>query len=241
MQSSYNVIKKDYISSNTVYTVKAPLISIKNVQANVCETDKLDSVDPAKYAEDVIEKAVQKSRELLDDARSEAERIKRAAYDSALNEGRKKGLEQGMAEGLQRAEGTRQEALHVLEETHRISREYIEGKKEEIVDLAVKIAAKIIGYEASMDDSIIAAIASEAVAVSVAREQAVIRVNPMDYAILDCRRDELAKAAGDNCIISIIRDDQISRGGCRVDTEVSSVDATIENQLDKIKQALMGR
>jgi flagellar assembly protein FliH len=217
------------------------LVPIKNVQSGGYEAEKLDNIDPAQYAEEVMEKAAQKSREILDAARSEAERIRKAAYDSAFSEGCKKGLEQGMDEGFQKAEGTRQEALHVLEEAHRISREYIEGKKEEIVDLAVKIAAKIIGYEASMDDSIIEKIASEAIAASVAREQAVIRVNPMDYAVLDCRRDELVKAAGDNCVINIIRDDQISRGGCRVDTEVSSVDATIENQLDKIKQALMGR
>ena len=38
----------------------------------------------------------------------------------------------------------------------------------------------------------------------------------------------------------VLKDEAIKRGGCKIETEVSSVDATIDTQLTKIKEALMG-
>ncbi|HBM74433.1 MAG TPA: flagellar assembly protein FliH, partial [Clostridiaceae bacterium] len=42
-----------------------------------------------------------------------------------------------------------------------------------------------------------------------------------------------------NTSIDIIKDNAIKRGGCTINTGLSTVDASIDSQLEKIKQVLM--
>lgn len=246
MQSSYNVFKRHQVSANTVYTIEAPMVKFVPEDSSLDEADAEDELDA--YSRQLIGEAEAKARNMLMAAASEAERMKKEAWDTAFkkgyNEGMKKGLEDGLKSGTEKGykdtEDIRKKADDVLKEAHRISREYIEGRKEEIINLSMTIAEKVIGYQADTNDSIIINIAKNALAGSVIREQVVIRVNPMDYALLDCRRDEIIKMAGEDKIISIIRDDDIGRGGCRLDTGASFVDAAVDVQLQKIREALQG-
>jgi flagellar biosynthesis/type III secretory pathway protein FliH len=158
-----------------------------------------------------------------------------------MKKGFEDGLKRGSEKGYKDTQTIRNQAGNVLKEAQRVSREYIDAQRGEIVDLAMAIAEKIIGYQADTNDSVVISIVKDAISSSVYREQLIIRVNPMDYAIIDCRRDEIVKMAGGDKIINIIRDDEIKRGGCRLDTGASSVDAAIDEQLQKIKEALLGQ
>lgn len=237
MQLSCNVFKRENINSNTVYTIKAPVIHIKSE----CHENPKESEEKAvRSAEKILNEAQEKSRKIIDSAVKEVERIKKQAYDMAFKKGYSEGVQKGVEEGLHRVEGIKKNAEDVLTEAHRVSREYIERQKSEIIDLALSIAQKVIGYRVNTDDSIIIKTVNDSINSAVVKEQVIIRVNPMDYAILDCRMDELSKAAGENAILSIIRDNEIKRGGCKIDTGMSIVDATIDAQLEKIKEALLG-
>jgi len=243
MLSSYKVIKGGFVSTNTVYTIDAPVIPVKvekieRERENECV---IDLEDVRMRAEAIIGEAKLKSSNILAAAKEDAEKLKKDAYDASYQKGYEEGKIKGREEGLRSVEALREEAKALLNEAHRASREYIENQKEEIIDLALCIAEKIIGYEADMKDSVILNIAARAIEEAVVRGNLIIRVNPEDYAILDCQRDELAKAAGEDTVINIIRDSGIKRGGCRIESEESFVDATVDAQLEKIKEALMGR
>lgn len=242
MRSSYNVIKSSQVNSNTVYTINAPLLQVKPQIAAVAEECSVETLEDINLkAEEIMQDAREKSERLISSAIEEAERIKKDAYEMSSRKGYMDGQKKGTEDGLKQVEGIRQEALNVLEEAHRVSRQYIQEQKGEIIGLALSIAEKIIHYQADVNDSVITNIVNNAILSAVAKEQILIRVNPMDYAILDCRRDELLKSAGDDrIIISIIRDNDIKRGGCRIDTGISTVDAEIDSQFEKIKEALMG-
>jgi len=239
MQLSYNIIKNT--CTNTIYTIKAPVMP-KKVEKGMGEgTSKDTSIEDAKaYGEELINDAVNKSKGIIDSANKEAERIKKEAYDASSKKGYAEGFEKGRGEGLKSTEGVRLDAKALLEEAHRVSLEYIDGQKGEILNLALHIAEKIIRYQADVSDSVVVKIAQDAIMAAVVKGQVIIRANPMDYALLDSSMGELSKAAGEGTVIKIVRDNEIKRGGCRVETEDSFVDASIDTQFEKIKQALIG-
>lgn len=241
MQSSYNIIKKDYINSGTVYTIKPPLIPVEEVpEAEEAEKPGVSIEDVKAYAEDILNDAKEKSKRIIESANQNADRIRKDAYEIAYKKGYAEGYKKGNEDGVSETDSIRQEARDVLAEAHRLSREYIKNQRGEIISLALHIADKIIGYQADINDSIVAKIVDDAIGAAVVKEQVIIRVNPMDYALVDCRRDDILENAGENIIVNIIRDNSIRRGGCRVETEASSVDATIDAQLEKIREALVG-
>ena len=246
MQLSYNVIKKHCVSTNTIYTVKAPVIDlrikevVKVKQTDIVHDPEILIKEALRDAQDIIKDAQEKSEQIINFAQIEAQRIKTEAYESAHKKGYDEGFKSGNEDGLQSTSNIRNEASDVLLETHRISREYISSQKSEIINLALCIGNKIIGYQADVNDSIIVKIANDAIENAVLKGQVVIRVNHLDYAILDSKREELCKTAGENTIISIIKDNDLRRGGCRLETQSSYVDAQIDTQLEKIKEALLG-
>jgi flagellar assembly protein FliH len=246
IQLSYNVIKKNCVNSNSTYTVKAPVILLKKEEPRqdidmepVYDPQKIID-DAKKQAEKIINDAVTKSRSLLNTAEIEIGRIKKETYETSHLKGYEEGFKKGSKEGLQSVENIKNEASDLLKDAHRLSREYISSQKGEIINLALYIADKVIGYQSEVNDSIIVKIVNDAIDNAVLKGQLVIRVNPLDYAILDCKRDELYKTAGENTIVNIIKDNDIRRGGCILETESSYVDAQIDTQLEKIKEALLG-
>lgn len=247
MQLSCNVIKKESISSDAPYTINMPLpldryIMDEDDPEEEEETIDLDELidNATKKAEEIVNEAQSRSSQIIEAARKEAERIKNDAYMAALKKGLNEGTQKGIEEGLKKTKDIRSNAEEVLNEAHKASREYIENHRKEIMELSFTIAEKVINSELSRDDSIIVGIANKAIENCVSKGQVVITVNPMDYANLDCRVDELEKSAGENAVITIIKDNDIRLGGCKVDTGLSTVDATIDGQLEKIKEALQG-
>lgn len=249
MQSSYNVIKKHRVNSDTIYRVEPQPVKMEiDIEKN-----KEEEAPAEVKSNDEYEKM---SREVLNSAMLEADKIRKAAYEDGFkngyDDGSEKGFDAGYKDGFNNGfkDGTskgysetgeiRQKADDVLKEAYRASREYIEGQRNEIIELSICIAGKITEYQADTSDSVIFNIINNAISNSISKEQIIIKVNPMDYALVDSKRDEIMRMAGAEKIISIVRDDEIKRGGCRLDTGISSVDAAIDTQLEKIKEALMG-
>jgi flagellar biosynthesis/type III secretory pathway protein FliH len=68
----------------------------------------------------------------------------------------------------------------------------------------------------------------------------ILRVHPADENVLAARRQrwlERNPAIGD---LAIVADDTVGRGGCRLETEAGTVDATLETQLEVIERHLLG-
>lgn len=247
MQLSRGAVKKDYIDASDAYTVR-PLLQIidrddqYNQDSGPAERDDRDAAeDKSAYAKNIIDIAQAERQKIIADAKLEAEAIRKREYQRGYEEGHSCGLQEGRGTALAQAQDVRREAQDVLDEAHRISREYIDGRKEEIVNLAINIASKLIGYKCSLDDEAISKVLNDSISSCVAKKQLIIRVNPMDYALVDCRMDEIAKKTGEKVVVKLMRDGSVRRGGCRLESESSHVDADINSQLDRIKEALLSK
>lgn len=250
MELSHSAVKKDYIDVDDTYAVM-PLFKMSgksnqslqkiNTQedagkANEKYREKVDS-----YSRSIIDNAKSESRSLIEKAKLESEKLKKQGYKAGHDKGYSDGFKEGKDMAMKQAQDMIKDARGAALEAHRVSREYIDGRKEEIVNLALNIAEKIIGYKCSRSDEVITKIITDSINSCVAKKQLIIRVNPMDYASVDCRRDEISKIAGEKVILNLIRDSSIKMGGCRLESESSFVDADIDSQLERIREALLSQ
>ena len=161
----------------------------------------------------------------------ELELLQKRAWDEAYQSGRREGLDKGLAEG--RDEVRKQARIfRDLAAALAAPLKAVETEVEhELASLALAMAREVIGRELHDHPDFILSLVPQAVAAlpSGAREIKV-RLNPADAALL---HEHLPDGDGE-ASWSIIEDGRISRGGCRVETPASTVDATLESRLGAV-------
>jgi type III secretion protein L len=110
----------------------------------------------------------------------------------------------------------------------------------DIIDLACKVATKIIGRDLERDPEVLLEICATATEHSRAAKAMIMRVNPKDAAILREKKPRLMEKIGRTLEIAIREDTDIQPGGCIIQTEYGSIDAQIRTQVDMLQAVLMG-
>ncbi len=192
----------------------------------------------------------EQAREIVAEAEKQAEQqakdILLRATEKGYSEGQEKGLEEGRARGF--AEATREtehlrseardQTRNMLEQAEDIRIQLIRGAEEEVVELAMTIASKVIRSHVEVKRDTVVHLASEALDRAVAAGYYTIFVHPGDVELLKEYISELRRSAPGNARIHIIPDGSIGQGGCKVETEQGMVDVTLESQLEQIRKAL---
>lgn len=176
--------------------------------------------------------AREKAEEIVGEARGQAEAIKQDAQ--------KKGAELGQEEVKKTllpslfAFGEAGQSLIVLEQ------QMISRYTPQMVRLALEIAEKIIGKKVEEDPEIVASILERAkTEVSEARLIR-IRLHPQDYRLLQELRPELVRAGEEGGRrVEVLASEEIGRGGCRVETEIGVVDATLPTQIEETRRQIL--
>lgn len=174
---------------------------------------------------------------------------KKEGFDEGVKEGKPKGFEEGFVEGKQEGEKKGyDENLHLiktetaalvslLESLHEPFKELDETVETELVNLAIGIASQIVRREIKIDPGQIVSVIREAVnALPVASQELTIQMHPDDAELL---KKSLA-LDGESSLWNIVEDPLITRGGCKVKTETSNIDTTIENRLAVIVATVLG-
>jgi flagellar assembly protein FliH len=185
------------------------------------------------------------------------EATQRQAYEEAFAQGKKDGFEQGYEEGVKNGfdEGLKEgikkgyeENQHLLQEQAAEFARLMESLTEpfktldeevekELVRLAIAIATQIIRREIKMDPGQIIAAVKESVRILPLSSQRIyLHLHPDDAELV---RSILAPTEL-SPPWNLIEDPLITRGGCKVDTEVSHIDASIENRLAAVISTLFG-
>lgn len=189
------------------------------------------------------------------------EKMQKQAYDEAFAQGQKEGIEQGVKEGIKKGfdqgfeqgkiDGAKEgydENKHLLQEQASELVTLLESLSEpfktldeqvetELVNLAIGIASQLVRREIKIDSGQIIAVIREAVkALPIAEQKLTIHMHPEDAELV---RSSLAI---DEFSVpwKLTEDVIISRGGCKVLTETSIIDATVENRLAAIVATVLG-
>lgn len=175
----------------------------------------------------------------------EIEAMQKQAYDESYIEGKKDGYLQGYEEGLKKGYEDKFELLTaqaaqlalLMETLSEPFKNLDEEVEKELVKLAIAVATQIIRREIKLDPGQIVAAVKEALNVlPLSAQKITLYLHPEDQQIVRVALslDDLSPAW------TVVEDPLITRGGCKVDTDVSHIDATVENRLSAVIANLLG-
>lgn len=187
-------------------------------------------------ASGVVKRAVidakQEARRIIDEAETEAANMRTSAEQFA-RELREASYQQGYEESLlefnQLLLNAREQRDKALAETER-----------DVLQLAVKIAEKIINREIERDSTTLADIVRTALRHARQHETLTVRVNPADLPLVQQHQDRL-DPAGRARFLDIISDPRVGHGGCIIESEAGTIDAQLDTQLRVLERALLAR
>ncbi len=178
-------------------------------------------------------------------------------YRIGSEEGFQKGYEAGINEGLQRGKERAEQSESLIE----IERQQLQARiqhfeqllraladpvsqvdkevEDQLVELVLAVSRQLIRRELKADPGQIIAVVREAVSLlPVAAREYRLALHPEDAVLV---REALAMddREGDRPW-TIVEDPTLTRGGCRVVSEASYIDATVERQLAAVAATLLG-
>ena len=156
--------------------------------------------------------------------------LEREAFASGYAAGERAGLEAG----TKRAEAMLRRLAQTLDELKALRETLIRQTEQQMVQLALAIARKILRREATIDQDLIVAMARVALERVGESGIATIRLNPDDHASTVQRHGD--HWAGSR--VKVVADPSVSRGGCMVESEFGFVDASVDAQFEQVAQAL---
>ena len=155
--------------------------------------------------------------------------------NNAFNAGLKEGKD--LAErGLVNVYRTLRAASETI---HNLRDKIIRESEDELIKLVTLVARKVILREVSQDRSILAGVVQNALAGLSAREEITVRINPDDYQLVASGRDDMLHNELLNERLLLKPDPSVAAGFCFVDTEMGTVDASLDGQMDQIYRSLL--
>jgi len=159
--------------------------------------------------------------------------LQKQAWDEAYEAGRAEGLAAGEEEVRSRA-ARFDELLVALAEPFDTLDETVE---KQLVELAMIVVKQLFRRELRIDPSHVIGVVRDAIKLlPVASRDIQVHLHPQDAALV---RDALSPAEGERAW-TLVEDPLISKGGCKITTEHSQIDAQAETRLNAIISAIAG-
>lgn len=175
-------------------------------------------------AHGIVATAKKQAEEIL--ARAQAER------EQSLQEGHRVGVEQGRQDGLR-------EMSEAIARAHMQRGEILKSAEPQILELALKVAEKILGRDLEREPAVLLDLCATAVESVRNAKQMVLRVHPKASSLLRQRAPELLQLIGRTVDLAIKDDPDVEPHGCVIQTEFGTVDAQLRTQLEMLRNVLL--
>lgn len=177
-----------------------------------------------------------RAERIIADAEAEAAKIRERAQrvlsdvEAVREKARKEGFAAGETKGLSQVT---EKLVHLEAMRERFYKDAEPG----VVKLVMAIAEKVIGSIAAERPEVIRDVVRQALERSLG-DRITVRVNPEDYKKIHDGSYEFRDVLDRTKRLHFKEDETVSKGGCIVETEVGTIDAQIETQMEAIKKAL---
>ena len=149
-----------------------------------------------------------------------------------------RGYREAMEQSGQRLETATQALAAGLDEISRLREGLARNSQQDMLRLVMTVAEKIIREQAVVDKQVVLNVIEHALNDAVRADHYRIHVNPADLEAVTEKKPLFLASISGLKNIHVEADETISAGGCRVDSEFGDVDATLETQLETIRQVL---
>lgn len=156
------------------------------------------------------------------------------AYQTGLEEGRAAGRQQGLDETRSEVNSKLDRLEHLLGELLLPVQRHQDELETALVNLTTVLSRAVIFRELSLDSSHIGQLVSRAMgSLPSTADNVRIRINPADAGWVRAVAGRLEAEA------SVLEDDSVMKGGCRLETRHSLVDYTVEKRFQKAVQSML--
>jgi len=167
--------------------------------------------------------------------------ISDVTVENMLEDERKRGFDKGYSEGVVKAQHDWEKKTSLVDNMIKSSQQLFNDVDDEIqkklVEISVSIAKQIIQRELSIDSTQVTSAVKKALELIPNSEHEItVYINPDDEA---CVNDVFAEYLQSNRF-KIFKDPSITIGGCKVSTDYSLIDLTIDSQIASIAADLLG-
>ncbi len=154
---------------------------------------------------------------------------------SGFEQGREAGHAEGLAQGRAAVAAEAQRLQNVARQLGEQAAQADEAIAADVLGLALDIAKAMLKTALPARAELVLPVVSEAIRYLPSLQQpALLMINPDDAAVIRSHlHDELDKAGW-----RVVEDEQVQRGGCRIDTASNQIDATVEIRWQRIAEAL---
>lgn len=173
---------------------------------------------------------------------SELESLQKTAYDEAYAAGSEDGHSSGYAEGLKNAQqevAARQALLESgLQAISSPLAELEETLEAQILQMVTQLVGRLFRRQLTLDpDSVIGLIRESVALLPAASAEVRVHVHPEDAKRL---RELSMGGATDQQRWNLVEDPAMSRGGCRVESGASQIDARVQTRIEQLATELLG-
>lgn len=154
----------------------------------------------------------------------------------AFTKGYAQGERAGVEAGGQRAEAMLRRLAATLDDLGTLRDEMVRQTEQQVVELALAIARRVLHREASIDPELAGALAHVALDRLGPASPATIRLHPDDYSTVGSH----AAGSWNGRAVKVVPDPAVARGGCLVESDFGYIDASVDAQVDEIARAMLG-
>ena len=174
--------------------------------------------------------AKQEGKKIIAEAHAEATRIVAKAEEereAAVARARDEAVAEVRARAAEEIARAKIQAGQIIADTER-----------NILDLALKIAAKIIGRDLERDPDVLLELVTNTAESARAAKAMIFKVHPEDGKLLREKMPRLREMISRTVDIAVRDDTDIDRGSCIIQTEFGTIDGQIRTQLEMLRNVL---
>lgn len=226
MTPKSKIIKSDKIDQDVSISSRLDMIETSN--ASLASDKKIIS------PEDLD--SIKKGKKIIEDAKAKAKIIKEAAkeiylqIEQKMEESKQQGFEQGRQEGLA-------SVTELLTKIQNQNQDMLDNIEKEAISLVYEIAQKVIGEELKSSDKALLGMIRHALQSSMGNELTLF-VHPKDYERIKAKETQLMSVLQAVQTMYIKSSENVKESGCVIESELGTIDAQLEYQLEAIRKAL---
>jgi flagellar assembly protein FliH len=186
-------------------------------------------------AEKIIADAKVKGKEIENEIRQTLEGERKDAREKGNTEGREAGFSEGKAEVERLIERTQT----VLERAQDKRSQILQETEQQIVDLVLLIARKVVKVISENQRDIIVPNIAEALRKVKAKGDIIIRVNLADLQLATENKQYFINMMEGAKSVQVVEDSTVDPGGCIIETDFGEIDARIASQLAELESKIL--
>ncbi|PLR97276.1 flagellar assembly protein FliH [Bacillus sp. T33-2] len=207
------------------------------------ENEKREILEQAaRNAEKMVSEAVREAEQIrlnIQEEKQAWEQEKSRLASEAEGRGFEKGVLEGRKQGYSEYQATIQQAREVVESAKKDYHDHIEASEKTILQLGLKVAERILGKRIKEHGEDFLSLVKRALKDAREYRDIQLHVHPVHYGFLLSQKEELSAVFPKETDFYIFPDDDLSEGDCIIESINGRIDASVDSQLQEIKEKLL--